>query len=213
MSNDNKRPMTPKMFLFKAGTKAANSAIAFIQSYRSFLETGELCEVTSPILARIDSREIMPTVGLEEIKAAVMAHSIRKNAEEAERKLMASLDAESAGGSSKNWISTIFDSKGQVVLDKDGKELSMSFDLASMADRWTDRKLFESASDTFGVIQSNRLFRANGDPISTVVMRADAIARILKIKKGPMSKKTGSRDSALSFGVKAHQDHAHFSRG
>lgn len=209
--------MTPKMFLFKAGTKAANSATAFLQQYRSFLETGELCEVTSPILRMLDDNDILPTPALELIREAVTVHHIRTEAAKAERRLMETLDNEGQGKAVKNWIAIVYNQKGEVQtrVNANGKEeeLDKSFELASDADRWADRRLFEGASDWYAVISHSRMMRADGDPISNVIMRQDAIARILKIKKGPMSKKTGTRDGKLSFGVKAHQDHAHFSRG
>lgn len=206
MSND-KRPMTPKMFLYRSNA-AKVSAIAFLAAHRAFLETGELAEVTSPILRMLDESTLLPTPALDLIREAVTVHTIRVEAEKAERRLLESLDGESQGKTVKNWIACVYDSKGNPIED-----LEKSFELASDADRYVDRKLFDGASDWYGVVSHSRIMRADGDPISNIILRQDAIARILKIKKGPMSKKTGTRDGKLSFGVKAHQDHAHFSRG
>jgi len=217
MSNTTNKPraMSVKGFLHKASTKAASSAIAFLAAHRAWLETGDLAEVTSPILRLLDERQIMPTPALEEIKRAVLTHHLRVEARAAEKKLEAAV---SEGEKPKKpWTATIYDSKGLVAQERNSKgeivDLEMSFELASDADRWVDRRLFEGAPDWYGVIQSSVLFRADGDPIATTVMRSDAIARILKQPPKGVAKKTGVNDNRLSFGVKVHQTRSHFSHG
>ena len=146
------------------------------------------------------------------VKDAVFSHHMQAEVSKAERRIAES-EANPSSAVPKNWLVTVFDAKGNIVLDKDGKEITMSFELASAADRWADRRLFDGASDHFAVIEHTKIMRADGTPISTVIMRDDAISRILRKPKAPLSKKTGSRDGKLSFGVHAKQDHAHFSRG
>jgi len=210
------KPMTIKSWLRKS-TSPKLSALAFLQASRQFLETGELASLTSPILRRIDQGELMPTPALPLLQDILLTHSLQVEARKAEAKLMAALDAEGEGGTAKPWEATIYDAKGDVQtrLTEEGKEedLQKSFALASEADRWTDRRLFEGASDWYGVIQHATITRSDGEPISTVVMRQDALARILKAPKSPFSKKTGTRDNKLSFGVKVQQSHAKFSHG
>jgi hypothetical protein len=216
MNTDNKtRNMTVKGFLFKAGGKAANSAAAFLAQHRAFLETGDLCEVTSPILRLIDEQQLMPTPGLDLLKEAVLTHHLRAEVDKEERRL--SEQNNPSGHTSKPWISRVFDSKGNLVVALNSKgeevELEKTFQLASDADRWSDLRLVENASDCFAVVEHTKIMRADGTPISTVIMRQDALSRILKAKKHPFSKKTGGRDSRLSFGVKAVQSRATFSHG
>jgi hypothetical protein len=211
----NERKMTVKGFLHKAGTKAAASAIAFLAAHRAWLETGELAEVTSPILRLLDEKQIMPTPALDEIKRVVLAHHLQVESEKAEAKLVEAADPSSHP--TKPWVATIYDAKGNVVQVENTKgevvDLEMSFAFCHEADRWTDRRLFEGAPDWFGVVQSRILMRADGTPISTTVMRDDAIARILKKPKSPLVKKTGVNDNRLSFGVKVQQTRSHFSHG
>jgi hypothetical protein len=217
MSNANKpRNMSVKGFLHKCTTKAATSAEGFIAAHRAWLETGELCEVTSPILRMLDEGQLFPTPALDLLQTEVLTHHLRVESLKAEKKL---LDASNGTETrtSKPWISRIFDAKGNLVITKNAKgeevELEETFQSASDADRWTDRRLFEGASDWFGVVQHTRIMRADGEPLTSVIMRQDAIARILKIPKSPLVKKTGTRDNRLSFGVKVAQSRAHFSHG
>lgn len=207
------RKMTVKGFLHKASGRI--SAIAFLAQHRTWLETGELHEVTSPILRMLDEEQLMPTPALDLIKQAVLTHHLRVETNKAEKRLAEASDPSSHP--SKPWIARVFDAKGNLVETENTKgemvTLEQSFALASDADRWTDRRLFEGAPDWFGVVQHTSILRADGEPITTVIIREDAIARILKKPRGAVSKKTGSRDGKLSFGVKVHQSRAVFSHG
>ena len=216
MSNDKKtRQMGVKGFLHKASGKV--SAAAFLAQHRVWLETGDLLEVTSPILRMYDEKQLLPTPALELLKEAVLTHHLRVETDKAERRLSEQAEGETGSRSSKPWIARVFDVKGNLVIVKNAKgeevELEQTFALASDADRWVDRRLFEGASDWFGVIQHTRIMRADGEPITSVVMRDDAIARILKRPLRAAAKRTGSRDNKLSFGVKVHESRATFSHG
>lgn len=210
------RRMSVKGFLYKSTTKAAASAAGFIAAHRAWLETGDLAEVTSPILRLMDERQLFPTPALDLLKEAVLTHHLRVETAKAEQRLLGAED-EAGPSVKKPWVARIFDAKGNLVQDHNTKgelrDLEETFAMASDADRWTDRRLFEGAPDWFGVIQHTTILRADGEPITSVVMRQDAIARILKQPKGAVSKKTGSRDNKLSFGVKVSQSRCHFSHG
>jgi hypothetical protein len=206
MSND--KPMTTKRFLKLASGKV--SAQAFLTAHRTFLTTGELAPLASPILIKVDAGELLPTPALESISQVVLSHFMAQEIRKAEEKIAASQEREES--SVKNWMVTIFDSRGNIqtrVNDKgETVELQETFELASMADRWADRRLFlDCTSDCHAVVEHTSL------PVRTIVERQDAMARILKPSKGPVSKKMGTRDGKLSFGVKAKQDRASFSHG
>jgi hypothetical protein len=213
--SDTKKPraMTVKMFLHRSSGKI--SAAAFLTQYRSFLENGDLAEVTSPILRMWDEEQLMPTPALDLLKSAVLTHHLRVECDKAERRLDEGPSPSSH--SSKSWVARIFDAKGNLVETANTKgeivELEMMFDMASDADRWTDRRLFEGAPDWFGVVQHTSIMRADGEPITSVIMRDDAIARILKRPASAATKKMGKGDGKLSFGVKVSQSRATFSHG
>lgn len=209
MSNDKKpRTMTIKGFLHKASGKAANSAEAFINFHRAFLSSGELAPLTSHILARVDAGETMPTPALDEIRTIVLAHSIQSAARAAEEKML----AEPKTASQKPWSVTLFTAKGEVATKVNAEweviELSQNFDLQQRASEWADRRLTQDCSaDCFGVIIHTPT------SLEVVVLYVDAMGRQNPKAKSPFSKKTGSRDNKLSFGVKAGNDRAHFSHG
>jgi hypothetical protein len=208
------RVMSPKGFLHKATTKAAGSAMAFLAQHRAWLETGELAKVTSPILAKVDSKDLMPTPALEEIKVVVLNHMIASEIRKGEEQMA----AREAGPQStpKNWIATIYTAKGEVATRVNAKgeveDLEESFDLSQEADRWTDRKLVEGAPDWFGVI-THATMTVKGEPMATTVTRNDAMARVLAPAKGPVMKPQAKGTGKLSFGVKVHNDRSRFSNG
>jgi hypothetical protein len=220
MSTSKERAMTPKMWLLRSTQKAALSAEAFLRAHRDFLTSGDLRSIAAPILARIETREIMPTPGLQLLREAILAHSIQVEADQAKAKLQAKTEAEESADEllhGKQWRAVIYNQKGEIQtrVKETGEivDLDETFPTAAAADRWTDRRLVESASDCFGVVSSLTMMRQDGTPISNTVLRGDAIARLLKAPKQPFGKKVGTRDDKLSFGVKAHPSHAHFSHG
>lgn len=214
-TNKKERVMSPKGFLHKTTTKAAASASAFIQAHRTWLLTGELAKVTAPILAKIDSKELMPTPALEEIKGVVLNHMIASEIRKGEE-AMARRDA--VGESEpKNWIATIFNSKGEIQTRINAKgeseDLQTSFELGQDAERWCDRRLVEGAPDWFGTVTHATMVGKSGDPISSTITRGDAFARVLKQAPGAVMRKVGGTTSSLSFRPKAKGDHFHFSKG
>lgn len=214
--SDTPRQMTAKGFLHKAGTKAAFAAQAFLLSHREWLTTGELAQVTSPILAKLDEKlisvpGIVPGVAaqesLQEIKTAVLNHMIQADALKAE----AAMEKAQEKGVEKNHIATILDGHGVICTrtKEDGTEedLIKGFDLPQDAMRWIDRRLFDGASDWNGNLvhtQTNQ---------EEQIIREDSIARILKQPRGPVIKPQSKSTPRLGFGVKAKQSTASFSRG
>ena len=206
------RQMSPKGFLFKANGRV--SAEAFLVAHREWLTTGELANATMPILVKLDSKEILPTPALDEIKEIVLAHHIKTELQKAK----AAMQKQTEPKALKAWQATVYNQDGSIALgwkvtkDPDtGKEsgewvdLQQDFDMAQDAEGWADRKLFDAAPDSYAEV--------NGHGTSVRVERKDAIARILRKKKGPVSHTRGASTSSLGFGVKAKQDTAHFSKG
>lgn len=202
------RKMTPKGFLHKTTTKAANSAIAFLAQYREFLTTGELADRTSPILAKVDAGELLPTPALKEIQYAVMTHIIEADTRKAEKVV----EPGASGGTRKPWRTTVYNAEGVVQTRTNTKgeeeDLIKGFDLGQDADRWADRRLFEGTHGWYAIVEHTVL--AN---ISTRIERGDAMARILKQPKGPTVQVRGKSTKTLGFGVKAKESRASFSRG
>lgn len=205
------RKMSPKGFLHKANGKIG--AAAFLAQHRAWLETGELALFTSPILAKLDKGEVLPTPALSEIKQVVLAHHLAEETRKAEES-MARADAPKVR---KNYLATVYNAKGEIQtrIDAKGeeKDLRESFDSSTQAEGWADRRLFEGAPDWFAVVEATKMFNADGHPLSTTIMRDDSIARILREKRGPVMKSKPQSTGKLSFGVKAKGDVVRFSHG
>lgn len=205
MSDDKKsRTMTPKGFLHKTTTRAANSAGAFLAQYREYLTTGELAPIMTPIIRQVDEKLLMPTPALKLVQAAVMGHIIATDQAKAEEAIERANEPKAV----KTWVACIKDAEGNVCtrMTNDGEEdLLKSFEHPQEADRWVDRRLFDGAPDWYGEVE--------GLGTHVYVERADAIARVLKQPKGPAIHKKAVTTKTLGFGVKAHQTRASFSRG
>lgn len=211
MADKKERKMSPKGFLHKCSTKAANSALAFLAAHRSFLETGELAQRTSPILAKLDAGELYPTPALKEIQYAVMTHIIESD----RAKLETKLEQAQAGNpttTKKSWCATIYNAAGEIQtrVNPQGEveDLVKGFELSSDADRWVDRRLFDGASDWYGEVAHTVI-----PNVCSRIERADSIARILKQPKGPTVQVKGKSTKTLGFGVKAKETRVTFSRG
>jgi len=76
------------------------------------------------------------------------------------------------------------------------------------AQRLADRRLADRADSVYATINNNV-----GIPITTIIQRDDAIARVFKSPKGPATRNTSSGGSNLGFGIKAKNDTCYFSRG
>jgi hypothetical protein len=223
------RAMTPRGFMHKSNGKAAVSATAFIAKYREYLLNGEVASVTSPIIALVDEGRLLPTPAMEVIRAAVGGYIAAADMRDANESIARRAnEVDTVPGEEKEpgvkripkpWTATVYNGRGQVMVHvnqetKEESDLTKGFDLSQRATEWLDRRLFEGASDWFGVIKSNTLFNAEtGDAISTIIIREDSIARIMKQPKGAVCKHKPKSGSRLSFGVKVCNDRAVFSRG
>jgi len=204
------RNMTERGFLHKASGKV--SAAAFLAQHKAWLETGELGELTSPILSALDRCEILPSPALNSIQEIVLGHMLAKESAKAENALL-----NPKAPKSYPWLATIYNAKGEIQerIKDDGEteDLQKGFEKASDADRWVDRRLFDGASDWYGVVSHTAILNKHGDPLSTTILRDDSVARILKSPKAPIMKAHSQSTPRLSFGVKAGNDRAVFSKG
>lgn len=201
------RKMSAKGFLHKANLKAGNSASAFLLAHREWLTTGEIASIAMPILAKVEANEIMPTPALQEIKNAVFNHMIASEISKAEK----AIEKAQEPGSTKAHVATILDENGKIATHINAKgneeDLIKSFDLPQEAMRWVIRRLIEAAPNSYAVIDHIKTVQQE------IVTRDDAFAIEFRTKKGPVMKAHSKTTSKLSFGVKASQDHASFSRG
>ena len=211
------RKMTPKMFLFRA--RSTKSAIAFIAAHREFLETGELASITSPILRRMDDKEVYPTPALEELQQVILNHVLQAQVQQAESKMEAAVKANQTQDKPKDaWIASVYNTKRELMtrFTESGEEqdLRKGFQLSGDADRWCDRRLvLDGEPDWFAEVESTLLHKANGDPFVTVITRDDAMSRFFRRKKQPFTRKTGISSKSLKWQPKAKQDRFSFSAG
>lgn len=207
------KPMTPKRFLRLAS--GAKSAIGFLAAHREFLETGELADITSPILAKVDDKALMPTPALQEIQAVVWGHIMAEDLAKAE----ASLLKGSKSPSTKKDLpfeARIVDEAGNVMfrVSESGKEVELieTFLMPQDAERWVHRQLFNGAPNWIGKILWAKC------PIEQFKERTISreTAMEVTLRKGPSPlmhvTKVGS-SGGLGFGVKVKQTVAKFSRG
>jgi len=186
--------MSPKGFLRKAS--AAKSAIAFFAAHREYLTSGEISEVTAPIIIQVDNGELLPTPALAILQDAVLKHLLNQD----------TIETEVSKRKPKNYVARILDEKGEVC-QKGGDELISEHKLAQDVEGWVDRRLFEGASDWTGEIVHTET------GIVTIVFRSDAIARMMHKRRGPTCQTKSKTTGKLSFGVKVRETHARFSAG
>lgn len=208
------RKMTVKGFLSKASKQGVKSAEGFIAQHRAWLEEGSLGEVTKPILVKLDAKQVYPTPALEMLSAVVLGYHYNQ----AQVQHEAAQEAAEVPRTQKKWIATIYDAAGAVQTRKNAKgedeDLIKGFDLEQDANRWCDRRLFDGAPDWFGTVVSSSMVDGKGDLLSTVILRQDAIARILKQPRGAVVRQPPKGGSRLSFGIKnAKTTRVEFSRG
>lgn len=201
------RKMTPKGFLHKARSKAANSALAFIAAHREFLTTGELGSVTGPILVKLDSKEILPTPALGEIKQAVLGFMVAEQITAGQAKLERASEPKA---STKVYTATVYTDTGEIAtrINAEGETINMvqKFEDYIRAQDWCDRRLaLDSGNGWTATIIDNRSQR------ESKVDRDDAFARFFKRPKAPTMRQSGTGDG--KWRMRAKGDHFHFSRG
>lgn len=204
------RQMSAKGWLKKATSKAGVSAEAFLLQHKEWLITGELAKVSIPILKRMEAKEILPTPAMKELQNAVLGHIIAMDTHKAEVAIEAATNPVKAAIKA-SWVASIYNSDDQLVSrinsKGDKEDLTMGFERDADGQRWADRRLFEAASDCYAEVVHVQT------QLVVVIMRDDAIARILyKPKQGAMRVK-GITTKTLGFGVKCHNDRSTFSKG
>lgn len=209
------KPMTAKKFLHQSGTKAANSAISFLKQHRDFLISGEIASVTSPLIRKLDDGQLLPTPCLREIQNAIITHMLvvatRKQERSLERQQGIAQGEEKESRSQKPWQATVYDCRGNVCtrVKNNGEieDLVKTFDLSQQAVNWLDLRLFNGAPDWYG-----KLEHASSSCVE-YIQRGDAVARVLRKKKGPTVHVKGLGTQTLGFGVKCGQTKVTFSHG
>ena len=197
------------MFLHRSTTRAAASAIGFLNTYNEFLHSAEVEPIAAPILAQVAEGSLMPTGALALLKDALNTYQNNKALAEVEAKLAKASEA-SSKPNNKTWQATVYDSKGNViqVTNKEGKlvDLDEGFALNQRASEWADRRLFESEPNSYAVITHVPTGARE------TIERGDAIARIMRSKKSP-AVRVGAPSSSLSFGTKVKETRVSFSHG
>ena len=181
--------MNHKQFLVKSGS-AKISAMAFITSAREFLCTGELSQLTQPILSKVDSREVMPTPALDELRKIVYNHML----------LQAQVKVNSPKSqvhSSKNYLASVYDNAGELLESK-------VFASSVSAESWIDNQIVESIDD-YGVITCSHT------SVEIRVNRIDSIRRKWCDKGSPIMSKKGTSHSWKN--MKVCNTKVHFSHG
>jgi len=191
------RNMTLKGFVHKASS--AKSAMGFLAAHAEFIrkyddlatlldsyEKGK--EIATAVLTQIRDRAFVRMVDEEIAAAKAKSQNVR------EPKV-------------KNYTVTIWCKDGSQVAEG----VSEGFTLMQEAEGWADRRLFEDASSVYAEVVSTMIGK-NG-PITWRIERGDAIARVLKSKRGPVMKGQSKSAGSLSFRPKVKEDHFYFSRG
>lgn len=201
------RKMTEKGFLHKSGSSKV-SAIAFLAAHREYLTNGTIGQMVSPIIAKVDSQELMPTPALTQIRKLVLNHLVAREILEAERKMNAPPGTRK---STKPYRATVYTKDGDIAIkvndEGEEKDLVQGFDDAVTAEGWIDRRLVEGENGWFGqIVNETTAYTTNVD-------RDDSFARVYKRPKKPVMHRQAKSTGSLSFGVKVHNDHFHVSKG
>lgn len=205
------RAMTVKGFLNKLS--GARSAIAFIEAHRQYLTIGELAPITSPIVAKVDRREVMATPALNEIQQAVFAHMMAEDLSKAEASLLKSNEPTKEP---KPYEARLCDENGNTMYRQDPKgewvEITSSHDLGQRAEGWADRTLVEHGEPRsyVEIVWTKCPDKLPGLKVRRIE-RDGAMSRELAPKGGTTGGRTGGGDGA--WRMKAVQTKAHFSKG
>jgi hypothetical protein len=202
--------MTIKRFVNKA-TSGKVSAAAFLAAHRSFLLTGDLAPVTSPILIKLEKGELLPTPALEQVTKVVFDHMMAAEVAKAHQSIENSTAP--SVSTEKPYQATIYNLDDSVAT-QDGKDLIHNAAMQQDAQGWCDRRLNESAPGSYAIIVANNLISPkSGLPLTFKVTRDEALGRLNAKKAGAVTKGENKSTGRLSFGIKAKNDHCHFSRG
>jgi len=208
------KPMTPKRFLRLLN--GAKSAIGFLAAHRDYLATGELADITSPILAKVEDKAIMPTPALQEIQAVVWAHCMAADMAKAEASI---LKSNTSKGSTKELLpfeARIVDPAGNVQFrtteSGDEVELIQTFNMPQDAERWVHRQLFNGAPNWTGEVTWAHCPEKLVDFKVRKIARETAIEVTLRKGPGPVMHKTAA-SGGLTSKIKVKPTVTKFSRG
>lgn len=219
-----KMKMTPKRFI---RSKLSNKMTAedFLSSNREFLNGHSFL---SPILSAYDNKGLLPTPTLQACQSALFEHIVASDLKTAQQRI----DSDKNGVTNQKVIRrgrpgfkkkkvarytvTIivkdYDKNDNVIGEKigshnDGDAIFDQKDYGA-AERKADRLLFRMENSLYARIENNE-----GQKVITNVLRRDAMARILRAKKGAIQKTASKSTKSLGFGVRAKNDSCSFSRG
>jgi len=202
------RHITPRTFLKKANSLKI-SAEVFLQTHRNFLTTGKLGELTSPILAKFDSKEILPSPCLEAISSVVLKYILDQEQQKGEKALLSS--------EPKQYEGTVYDAEGRVctAVNEHGedKELVLLSDDGGAIERWLNRRLFDQGPGAYGIIVNHKMLDKEGKFYQVIIQRDDAVWAILRPKKMGAMKRMASKSAPLGWKPKVQGDRFYFSRG
>jgi hypothetical protein len=172
------------------------------------METGEMASVISPILARIDKRELFPTPGLKEIQNAVLSHHLTMEAQKQEILQTKRVQIVNTPKPAKNYLAKVFDSKGNQLYDPTYHQHDTD------GIRWIDRRLIKESPGSYGELTNEAIHDEAGEPLLLYIHRDDSMARLFKRKKGPVveRQRTGM-NKPFTWYARAKQDKQSFSRG
>lgn len=202
------KPMTPQMFLQKAMQKKALASVqGFLDAHKDWLVTGQLSNVTSPIIRQYVQKEIEPASAFKSIVKVVSENMLVENV----------IKESSVSGSYvvtcyKKIVNEETKQESEVVLTRINKlgdevEISQGFEQPQRADNWAITRLVEDCPpEAYAKIVSSV---SNKEWILT---RARAMSIFFTDKKKKVGPKPPST-SRLGFGVKVHGDRCHFSHG
>lgn len=202
--------MSCKGFLSKI-TKANLSATGFIAQYREYMVSGEMAYVLSPIIAKVDAGELLPTPAIVLLGNAAMYHQIAADTIKAEKSIETQQNPTSSA-QLKNWVASIYNGENviQIRMKENGEEeeLVKGFEVSGDADRWVERRMaLNGQGDWYAIIAHTH------SKVQVVVTMNDAMARFYKKVKGPTMKVASKSTGALSFRPHVKESRSTFSRG
>jgi hypothetical protein len=211
------RAMSAKRFA-TAKVSAKTTVEGFLAGHRQFLNQHSFLY---PILDAYDKKDLLPSVALTTIQSALMSHFLEMETKKAKARMEEAEEEEESVSS--NYTVSLFvkvlDKEGQLTIQvgqvetrklqektnpntgkiylepyTESKPAVWQVADFGMAMQMADRKLFQREDSVYATIVNNF-----DRPITTSIQRGDAIARVLRVKKGPASRTRGMSTKSLGF--------------
>lgn len=193
--------MTPSGLLSRA--ISVKNADKFFVSHREYMTTGELAEKLSPIIAKVESKQLPAINALEEVRRTLSAYLLVKPIKKSNPR-GPKLD--------KPYIARIVNELGQVQIEND-TELVKDFDMPQQAERWVNNRLLNGAPNWHGEVEWTKCPEKLPMKIRKIE-RSRAMFDLLRTKSGAlMHTNKVSSVGGLGFGVKVKNCVSHFSQG